>query len=222
VKAVDCLWASALALVAGCLGGPHGGGTGVGNPGTANLTTAVARHASISAGQGTLTAIELTRCSTGAVKSVSVDQALDLLASGPLDVNAGKWCDVSASFASPLTYSGVTETGATFELTLDVARVEIPLAKALEVDGNSLVAELGYPGWVNASVLGNPLAGQDVQVEPGSELHEILAARIAGGSALYDDDNDNGEVDDDERYENELGEGPDHEDENDTSDDDGY
>ena len=63
--------------------------------------------------------------------------------------------------------------------------------------GSVSVLEAAEPGWIRASDLGL-VAGEEVVVRPGSPIAGAIANAIQEASALVDDDNENGVVDDGE------------------------
>lgn len=196
------------------------GGTGVGNPGSTQLVTARATDASLDAGAGYVTSLALTACDDGEVETVEVDAPVDLLGSGALAVPGGTWCEVSVAFDQGVTYSGATTDGGTFSLALELATIDLPLLSPLVVDETALLTELGFTGWLSAEELGAPGAGDHVDVGPSDPLHDTLVRRLGAASAMFLDDDEDGELDDDERDDHELGEGEDRDEEEGDDDDD--
>jgi hypothetical protein len=202
-----------FASVAGC--SPEwGGGTGVGNPGTTQMVTARAHEATLEKGEGVLAGLDWTSC-RGGVEIVEVGEEVDLLDSGSFTAPGGRWCALTARFEGPLKYEGTTADDARFTLELDVEAVEVTLADPLEVDETALVLELGFYGWVSKEVLGDPVS-DPIEVVPGSLVHDNLAEDLAEGSALFLDQDGDGEVGAGEPT---LGEGSDRDDDGSTDDD---
>jgi hypothetical protein len=179
-----------------------GGGTGVGNPGTTKVGTSASENVTLRAGQGTLDALAVVRCS-GREDATEVGEVVDLLGSDPYSVEGGRWCGLTATFAPPIEIDGAAGDGldpqaGTFRLVLGVDRIELAIAPEIQVDRDDFVLELGHWDWIPADLLG--LAPEtEVVVDEGHPLYDPLVRAIVDGSALYLDADGDGELSSAER-----------------------
>jgi hypothetical protein len=194
------------------------GGTSVGNPGEVASSMASATRGAHAFAAVDRAALQWVDCD-GGTQTVPIDGVLDLLAPTPQEAPAGTWCAVELVHDTPVVVQGGDASG-TYALTLDVpvVHVEFPTARGLEVDGQRLVLEVGKPGWLDLDALG-VVGGADVSVGVADPEHEALARALAFGSAVFVDNDEDGEVDDDERGEGSVGEGSEYEDDDDETDD---
>ena len=209
---------SMFAFLLSCTGGPDAGGVGVGNP--ADMQASLAR---IAQGDTTTASVRLAelvveRC-TGARESVPVDRVVDLLGPESFEVPGGEWCAVEADLADVLRVEGTRNDGARFAADLAVDRIRIAFTTPLQVDGGGLFLELGQPDWLNADELVLTLEGLTTFAADDPVSVE-LAQRLVSGTHLYEDTDDDGELDDDDRDDGEVGEIDDDDDDDDDDDTD--
>lgn len=179
------------------------GVTAVGNPGDAVVQARSGGGVTLLSGSAQLDALDVTRCPPEPVEVVTVDADIDLLGSMPFPAPPGVWCSAELTFGSALVLTGIEGAGepgkGTFELVLDVPMVTVPLDRGHWVfEGDRLVFELGSGDWLSrmADVLED---GDHLVVDSAHPLHDLLAAAVADGSALYDDADQDGVLEPDER-----------------------
>ncbi|MEZ4237549.1 MAG: hypothetical protein R3F59_15665 [Myxococcota bacterium] len=202
------------ALLAGCdteIGWP--GGTGVGNPGSTSVQSRLAGDVYIEEGFADLDQLEVVRCPPEDAQVTDIGREIDLLGDGPFAVAGGEWCTVALAFSSPLVYRGLSEPSSdpnkgSFELILDVGRIEMPAASGVVVDGGAYVIELGRAHWLEKDRLGGLEDGTHVTVDETHPLYADLVDAIAFGSAVFRDADANGILDATERL-TPLAAGPD-------------
>ncbi|MCB9683772.1 MAG: hypothetical protein H6735_01870 [Alphaproteobacteria bacterium] len=183
------------------------GGTGVGNPGTTRLT--MERSASLTIDEATvpLATWEVSFCD-GERETVDVGREADLLAPEPDDLPGGEWCALTAVFDGPLHLAARAENGepgkATIDLTLDLGEAGVAL-ETLKVDGGSWILELHPP---SKEAMYGLEDGTHLVVEPGDADHDALANAVASTAGLFEDLDENGVLDDQERDEGPVGGSP--------------
>lgn len=192
-----------LALLAACI---EPAGTSVGNPGFAVTRAADSATVSLSKAELPVFGMEATSC-TGATTGVLVDRTLDVRLGEELAVPAGELCTLVIELDGPLVAEGTGQQGGllTLELEADLLTLGAP---GLTVDGQRFVLELASPDWLDADEL-DLEDGEDVTIRPGSPEHDLLVLRLRGGTSLYDDDDEDGEVDEGERSNGAEAEGDD-------------
>lgn len=188
-------------------------GTAVGNPTGMSVQTASATALTWKSATGTAERVTVTDCA-GGVRETNLDATVDLLG-GVVEVPAGTWCSVELRFTGPIELQAEAADTSSATLRLDVRRVRLTRTQGLVSDASPWVLELASPGWTSAADLG-ATGGAAVVIDAGDPRHDLLVEAIETGSALFEDRDDDGEVDDDER-DGRL----DDDDDDDTGDDDG-
>ncbi|MCA9494180.1 MAG: hypothetical protein KC656_21330 [Myxococcales bacterium] len=183
------------------------GGTGVGNPGTTRLTMERSSALTIDEASVPFAAWEVETCD-GEIVSVDVGRDADLMSPEPDELPGGEWCGLSALFDGPLHLVARAEKGepgkATVDLLLDLGEAGVML-DALEVDGGSWILELHPP---SKEAMHGLEDGTHLEVEPGDPDHDKLASAIATTAGLFEDLDENGVLDAQERDEGPLGGSP--------------
>jgi hypothetical protein len=117
--------------------------------------------------------------------TVTLDIDDTLLLDDDIILPEGTICQVSFTLSSNASFSG-TGNGGQFSLSLDVDTITIPVDPPLVVTSTTSDADavrLAAPGWITASSLGLS-QGVTVQVSPGHNLHNALAASVADDSRI--------------------------------------
>ena len=193
--AVFCVLAASL----GCrTAPPPDEGTSVGNPGGLRLALGPGDGLVATRARLAVASLRWTTCTTGAVREVVVNDAVDLLDSAELRAPAGEWCTVELVPAGPLRVEATGTEGGTATLELALPAIVLGGAAPLAVDGAvALLVEVGDAGWVDAAELG--LApGLARTVDAADPLHDALVGAAVAGTAVYADDGD-GSLSDAER-----------------------
>jgi hypothetical protein len=173
-----------LALVA-CQNG--WGGVSVGNPGLVAIDVAPTQglnYRRVRSMRGTL---DLVDCDGNLVRSLDDGELLGALG----DHEGGTWCGLVLEPTSTMLVSGDT-----FDAELEVPSLNI--TGAWDVDGHSLVLELGSPEWLSTA---------EGTIDATHPDHDSLVAELQIATSLHYDDDDDGVLDDDEREP--VGEGDD-------------
>ena len=194
-------------LIMAC-GDPGGDGTAVGNPGLVSMAVASVHDVEIRDAVIVADSITLEGCDGTSTETVEIEGG-GLGYDGGLEVPSGTWCWVWIP-DSLLVVDGILasvvdddddELDGEFyaELTLEAIQLSGPTTAGFEVaEDAELVLELGSPGWTSAEELGLE-EDNFVVVEGEDELHDELAERVAEGTALFDDVDGDGWVDEAER-----------------------
>lgn len=170
-------------------------GTAVGNPTGMVAQTASATALSWTSASTALSGFRLDDCSGGSVDA-SVSGPLDLLG-GTIQVPAGTWCGLELEFSGNLSLVAEASDGS--DATLSLAVPSVRLAGAAHTsNAGAWVLELADPGWTSAEELG-AVDGASVVIDASSPQHDALVTTIRTLTTLYDDADEDGEVDDDER-----------------------
>jgi len=182
-------------------------GTIVGNPGDGMVS--LARGADLTYAEATVRdeTVLMEACLNNSDETTSPDQILQLVPVGVLEIPSGQWCGMTLLLGD-LQVSGWGPDYSTFTLELAPGQVTLNADDFFIWRDSRYLLELGSTDWITADLLDLPGA-KDVAVDSTHSLYESLNEAIASGSALYEDLNGNGELDDDER-EVALAAGPDH------------
>lgn len=187
----------AAAVAGGCSSSGYEG-TSVGNPSVVAFSTAEGGDVTLTSGEigvGELLLLGLN----GTEERVPVSQTLDSLQGSTIDLPGGAWREVIIRLDSTLLYEGETSTGFHAALELDVPDVRLhPSADSLSSDGETFVMELAFPGWL-AFDYAEFDRDRDVDVAPGSLIHDRLVNAVRDRSALFPDPGMDGRVSDEER-----------------------
>lgn len=187
-------WLPLLAALVACAPGPREG-VAVGNPGKGmTMRVSAAPDVADLTGSIELDALTAVGCD-GRLLDLADQVVLSLAGDSRLLVPAGSYCGLRAELSGPVSLTGRTPSG-TFDLLLDVDRIDVAGSTAFEVDAHGLLLMLGPDGWLTTAALG---PGDDVRVEPGSARHDALAALIRERSLLCEDHDDDGRRDPDDR-----------------------
>jgi hypothetical protein len=205
-------------LISGCVSGEGDrSGTLVGNPGETSLTIAPADGVSYSRVDAPLSTLKSTGCDDSK-ELTTVSATIDILSDETITLPSGQWCELRLEFSGPLEITGTAGTG-TFTLQLDVGKLNLSTTTPFSTDTLVTILELGEPDWLDPVKL-DLADGQDVSVAPGGPVHNQLVAALKAGTALYEDLNADGDLDEDERAAGTLA-GDEDEDEDEDEDDTG-
>ncbi|MCB9780989.1 MAG: hypothetical protein H6742_20640 [Alphaproteobacteria bacterium] len=190
-----------LPLMLACLGPDQG--TVVGNPGDAAARVApVSAELTLGEAEAYVSLIEVYSCE-GQVTEIDLapftegdEIEVDLLRD-VIELPGGSWCALGLEL-DKLEFEGSGPDGSSFRVDLDPGWIEVEALGGFEVDGQSFVLEMAQPGWLSAELLGLE-AGGAVTIDADAALHDALADTVALRSALFEDDDGDGELADDER-----------------------
>lgn len=189
-------------LAAACSGDPSEG-TIVGNPGDTMTLVADGKGVTYTEADAIAVAWVMESCA-GALEEIAIDEDIDLFGT-VLETPAGTWCSTALEMVE-LSIEG--EAGEdTFSVDLEGGLVELHSSEALEVDGHVFVLELGFPEWIDADDLGLR-AGEHVEVDADHRVYEDLQRALLEASALYEDEDEDGRISDEERARGALAVGP--------------
>lgn len=188
-----------LLLVAfiGCRGGQIDSGTYVGNPGQMAVRIAPPDGMVVDGSEAPVDRVELLPCGSSEPVAVPVDIQFNLIGDF-IEIPEGTYCEVGLYLDGLLAIHVLGEEGG--EALLDVDLGWVALSGSTPVEGNALVLEVGQPGWIGAEELGVE-DGVAVVINPETDpdAHWELVDRLFTTSALFEDSDANGEVDDNER-----------------------
>lgn len=190
-------------LLAACSSEGWRPGTGVGNPGSARTTLSRVIGLDADAASVTVVGLTATRCD-GTEVQTDVAEVVDLLAPDPLELGGGDLCAVALQLEPPLRFRGTRHEGGSLSLDIPLERVVLTPTRALRVDGESYVLELGDGEWVEPDA-------------PSEDL-ESIAALLRTRSSLFLDDDADGEIDEEERSEGPVADADDDRDDHDGDD----
>jgi hypothetical protein len=132
----------------------------------------------------------------------------------------GDWCEAAVTFDEPLYIHGVLfpndepdededeeeDEEFDFELILSVGTVVVVTDDGFAVDGNNHVFELGIRGWINPWLV--DLDREDLVVtDEEHPLHDELADVVTHESGLFEDEDTDGFLSDEEYYEGPVARG---------------
>lgn len=192
-----------IALLIGCEPVPEHEGIAVGNPpGAMRTVLAPGDELTLDDAEVYVHGLLLEGCDLGA-EVVRVEDWVDLQGITEIGVPQGSWCAVTLGLGEPVSLSGTGENGGTFAFEANVGRVTVLGRIDVEEDSRprDLVLELAQPGWISQDILGLQPA---THLDLGDNcLDDALCLRmwhaLADGSAVYDDDDGEGDVDPEER-----------------------
>ncbi len=190
-------------------------GTSVGNPGKGSARVAPGTEVVFQSAIATQVVIGITECDDKADWEVLLDEdVLGLQDSEAFEIPAGTWCGLDLELDG-IQIEGSGDDGGSFTIDLEPLRVYLYTSGSEVSEDTSLVIELGSVGWIDATELGLPV---DADITPAHDLHETLVLRVEKESGVYADDG-NGDLSDQEREENQIGD-PDDKDKDFQGDDD--
>jgi hypothetical protein len=173
-------------------------GTSIGNPSMTALSIALSDDVELTEAELSLADLEMVDSDRN-FEVFHIDSTIDLLAGEPIELPAGDWLVMNLFPSEPLTLAGSTRSGEPASFVLDVPEISLrPDLDSLSSDGDHFVLELAFPGWLNADYAGYD-PDLEIVVDPASLHHDRLVAAIRDRSALYGDQNRNGQVDDEDR-----------------------
>ncbi|MES2638491.1 MAG: hypothetical protein V4850_03390 [Myxococcota bacterium] len=184
----------ALLLVSGLLVSGAHAGTAVGNPTGFTLDTAPGAGLSFDSAVAEVESIVVTD-RKGVIWTLPVDAPFDLLGGTRVEVPLADAAQVRVVFSGPLVYSGEGPEDTRFTLALTVPSVDLAIV-APPGELPDAVLRLGAPDWATATMLG--LGAGRADVGAGDLLHDTLADALAGGAALYADEDGDGRCGDEE------------------------
>lgn len=173
-------------------------GIAVGNPGLLSVSMALTAELEVTAASLEVSSFEFASCGGGSYASASGGVAD--LADEPeaFDFPAGAWCGVRLNPSGGFHVEATWGTS-TIVLDLEVADVSVGADETFDADEESEFAfELGTVDWLDPGVLGW-VEGEDVTVDGEHDLHDVLVAALELDSALFDDLDGSGAVEQPER-----------------------
>ena len=175
---------------------PHEG-TFVGNPGEARIRVSPTEgldFTEVELGAATLTA---SGCEGDDAEPVELD-GVDLLA--VLEIPEGTWCGLRLETGGPSRLVADADGGGRVEMTLDLLRFDLEAAESegVDHDASAWVLDLGGEDWTTAASLGVD-GGENLVIGTRDPLSGELATALMAGTALYADEDRDGEVGGDER-----------------------
>ena len=193
-----------LLLLCGCVpvDDEENQGIAVGNPGVVAMSLAEAAEFTLVSAEASVSALGWAGCGDGD-RLTAVNSTIDLLAANAVEFPEGDWCGVVVRFAGPLeieaTWTDGVGSGSLF------ATVEVPELQLGAVDGDLVVdedaafaLELASPDWLDAVDLGIA-DGVDLVVDAESPEHTLLLAALTDETALFDDTDGSGQIEQSER-----------------------
>lgn len=188
-----------LPFLLACASGTVGEGTSVGNPGEAAARMAPTDAVALDRAELVVAGIDWLSCDGTTVQGEPVGH-LDLLADSDFVVPGGCWSGVALRTGGPLALAGTAADGGAVELLVDVETIELFSVQQFDVTDARFVLELARGGW-------------------SPDDPDALSDALAGHSALVEDIDGDGWLDDAERAAGLVMAGPDREE--DAHDDDG-
>jgi len=183
-------------------------GTVVGNPGDNAMRVAEGNDLALVSARTTVDTMAWSGCD-GDVEVIELAQEFDLLANHAFEMPLGTWCDVTIVFSDSLSVeaTGIDEADdTTITLDLNVESASLHANGGFVIANSRHVLELGYPGWLDAEELSD---------EDASAKDAALIDIVSNRSALFADENNDGNISDEERETGPVASGDDR-----TSDDD--
>lgn len=172
-----------LLMLTGCtsreVNPPTSDGVAVGNPGSGKLTIGGSEGLAMTSAEVLGGSLRLEHCD-GAVELLALADPLDLLGDDETELPTGEYCELE------LSVTRVEVAGDGFAMSLDVPTVAFA-ADGLVVDRADITVQLGQDGWLTAGLL--ELADDPEDIQPGSDLHDLLVARLLHGTGV-DSSND--------------------------------
>ena len=181
----------ALLALLGCEPEGPREGTYVGNPG--NKVTRIAAPVDLEVEEASTEAATITWIGCDGAREVVLDgEELDLLGGTDVEVPGLRLCGLEVVFDEPIQIAGPAQGEAAGPFTVWLQpRTPITLwgAAPLEIDGEPFVLELGTPEWLRLE-----LGPEENVFEENSDVSGELAGVIVESSALFFDDDADGEV----------------------------
>ena len=136
---------------------------------------------------------------------------VDLRSGTLIQLQPGDWCGLQVDFQQPVSATGTTRGGISWELELDVVYAAVGSGVPFKIfDDRYYVFELAEPEWFRAYDLEPEDTGVDfVKIEVGHPSHGPLSGKIALRSALIDDADGNMAINAYERTNGIVARGPD-------------
>lgn len=181
---------------------PADPGTSVGNPTMVAVRLAPAGDLEFTEVRADIAGIVLESCA-GGLEEAPFDANMDLMHAPGVAIPAGNWCEMALLFASPVLVHAEGVNGGSLQMDLDVEESWVGHPQGLWIDDNTLVWELGGPGWTSAEMLGIE-EGVDLQFGTETPESQGLSGVLVESAALWFDDDANGHLDELEREEEPL------------------
>ena len=195
----------AVLALSGCMVGSVDPGTAVGNPPDALVRLAPSEAVSVSAASMTDASLLLAPCDAAEPVEEYDLGPLDLLASSAFEIDGFDLCGARVEAdRSTMTVSttGSEPVSIGFEsIELDLGPADAANPPTLQADAHYII-ELAGPGWLD--LLEDPMVEGDPDVSKGSTLHDALLASIEDETALFEDADNDGSIDDSERADSEV------------------
>ncbi len=187
---------------------PQDRGIAVGNPGLVSTSLALTTDVELDAVLVDIDHLRMARCGGG--EHTESGGEADLV-EAPLDIIVPSMplCGLRAQLADVLhieaTWTSEGGDSATVVLDLDVGVLDlVPVDDiALSTDDADFGLELAAPHWLDPTLLGL-VDGVELVVGPGDALHDDLVAAVAEDSAMFDDPDGSGAIDEVEREDGPL------------------
>lgn len=167
------------------------GGTAVGNP-TKGLTMQVAPASDVTSLAASLhvARLELVACD-GTLRTLASGLTVDAVGGSRFELPEGLWCGVQVDANGELGLSGTTDSGGTFDVSLDLTRVRVRGATPFDTGAVDYVLRLGPDAWLNQQGLGLDQGG-DVRIDRSDPRHEDAVRWIEERSVLFADEDGDG------------------------------
>ena len=200
-----------IALIVGCRSGESpDAGTVVGNPGDNAMRIADGSDVEIVSARTTVDSFAWVGCS-GAIVWVDVDAGIDLLADNRIAVPNGTWCEAWALLSDILVIEAIPsdreeDDDETLDLYLDVEMVSVFAVDGFTIEEDSTVLEVGYPGWLGMDVFEEDDEWPE-GIDPDHPEHDALVEQLVDGSTLFEDNDGDGRISENERDEDAIATG---------------
>ncbi|MCP4873016.1 MAG: hypothetical protein GY898_30350 [Proteobacteria bacterium] len=173
-------------------------GIAVGNPGLLSVSMAVTADVEVTAATLAVSSFEFAGCGGYAYASTS-GGTVDLAAEPEgYDFTEGSWCGVRIN-AVGVFHVEATSGASAISLDLEVDDISVGADVAFDAEESSEFAfELGTVDWL-APVVAALVGDEDLSIDVEHELHDELVAALQLDSALFDDLDGSGVVEDPER-----------------------
>jgi hypothetical protein len=199
-----------IALIIGCRSGESpDAGTVVGNPGDNTMRIADGLDVEIVSARTAVDSFAWVGCG-GDVVWIDVDAGIDLLGDNRITAPNGSWCEGWALLSDVLVIEAVPsdrgDEDETLELYLDLEMVSVFAVDGFTIEGDSTVLEVGYPGWLTMDVFEDDDEWPE-GIDPDHPEHDALVEQLVDGSTLFEDNDGDGRISENERDEDAIATG---------------